>query len=424
MVNQMRIQEYDNERSQSALEKMLDGQHPRLIRDKFNQLSDILDKKPSLDIVQYLEIKDLLNSNKRVLNKDGKEDLTRYQTEKIEAYKRLDEHLNTFLGFEENIEPEVSDILSKKGSYRYWNKRIDAIESYVSSENANPDMVRYFSDYVDNAINSFIKKDGSLKARKDPDTFNKLKKLKKDITAIIYDKNNANKLNDSNNIITNNTETNTDRLEKTAENYGTSVEDAPLMKKENLDELLAGQTEMGIFKRFWRRFVDGAIGHLNGPYKVEDIYSKRTIEIAQSMAEYDLLQKFTIELNEHAKNSKEAIAYIKKNDAERGFLYTPDIKKIDLHSKYEIENSERREDKLFRVKDYFSPGIRLNFRLNGRSDELIALAGDFNSNYQRSRDDKRPKMDRRAELLSQIALYNETRKYGRIPKARFPKALI
>jgi len=148
MEDQISIQKGSNNENLSALEAMIGKESPRLIRDRFDQISDIIDNKHSLDIVEYLEIKDLLDSNKSILKKDGKENLTQYQTEKIDAYKRLDEQLNAFSNFEDTIEPEVSNILSKKGSYRYWDNRIDAIQKYVSSKDANDDMIRYFSDYV------------------------------------------------------------------------------------------------------------------------------------------------------------------------------------------------------------------------------------------------------------------------------------
>ncbi len=421
MEDQISIQKESNNENLSVLEAMIGKESPRLIRDRFNQISDIIDNKHPLDIVEYLEIKDLLNSNKSILKKDGKDNLTQYQTEKIDAYKRLDEQLNAFSNFEDTIGPELSNILSKKGSYRYWDNRIDAIQKYVSSKDANDDMIRYFSDYVGNAINSFTKKDGTLKARKDPDTFNKLKELKKDISCILYNRSNTNSHDDSTIITGMNTD---DRLEYKVEKNNEFIKDATLEEEEDPYEILAGQTKMGIFKKGLRRLVDGAIGHLNGHYNVNDVYSKRTIEIAKSLGEYDKLQEFTIELNNNAKNAKEAIAYIKKVDEERGFSYTPEIKKINLHSKYKIQNSEEREKIFFGTKDYFSWATRLKAFLNKRKDELISLAGDFNNAYQRSVDNNRTKIDKIAELSSQIGLYNKMGEYGKIFRARLPPALM
>lgn len=421
MVDEKTIQEESKEKSLSALEEMIGKESPRLIRDRLNQISNIIYEKPSMNIVEYLEIRDLLNSNKRILKRDGEENLTSYQKEKIEAYKRLDEQLNTFSNFEEILEPEISDILSKKGAYRYWDKRIDAIQKYLSSENANPDMSRYFLDYVDNAIDSFTKKDGNLKAYKDPDTFNKLKELKKDISNIIYNQNNTKSLEQTSKDDTLSTHYDPSAGDDAV--YGT-VDDSKDGAKDDLDEILTEQTKIGPIKKLWRRLVDGAIGKLNGYYKVEDIYSKRTIEIAKSMGEYKELQIFAKELNENAKNSKEAIEYIKKIDENRGFLYTPDIKKIDLHSKYTIKNSERKEESLFTYKDFFTVKERLKAFLDGDIQVLKTTAGTFNEIISRSSEEGKSEIDTIASLLSAITLSNEAGKYGRIPKARLPHALM
>jgi len=189
-------------------------------------------------------------------------------------------------------------------------------------------------------------------------------------------------------------------------------------------EILTEQTKIGPIKKFWRRLVDGAIGKLNGYYKVEDIYSKRTIEIAKSMGEYKELQIFAKELNENAKNSKEAIEYIKKIDENRGFLYTLDIKKIDLHSKYTIKNSERKEESLFTYKDFFTVKERLKVFLDGDIQVLKTTAGTFNEIIYRSIKEGKSEIDTIASLLSAITLSNEAGKYGRIPKARLPHALM